>query len=105
MTVGFPIIVLIVIVAVVLLVRQPDPAKRARILRRAGFGVMAFVTAFLGLFVVGETFTDPGGWAAVGLIAAWALPLAGLAVLAWYRPGWAARLFAVLVAAAIGISF
>jgi hypothetical protein len=104
MTVGFPIILLIVIVAAMLLARQPDPAKRARILRRAGFGVMAFVTGLFGLFVVGDTFTDPGGWKAVGLVAAWALPLAALAALAWYRPGWAARLFAVLVAAVVGVS-
>ncbi|HZD00639.1 MAG TPA: hypothetical protein VFA46_10745 [Actinomycetes bacterium] len=104
MTVGFPLIVVIVILAAVLVMRQPDPAKRARILKRTGFGVMAFVTAFFGLFVAGDTFADPGGWTALGLVAAWAIPLAALAAVAWYRPDWAARLFAVLIAAVIGVS-
>lgn len=104
MTVGFPIIAIIVILAVVFLARQPDPQKRARILKRAGFGVMAFITAFLGLFVVGETFTDPGGWKALGLVAAWAVPLAALAGMARYRPWWATCLFTVLIGAVIGAS-
>ena len=76
MTVGFPIIAIIVILAAVFLARQPDPQKRARILRQAGFGMTALTTAFFGLFVVGETFTDPGGWEALGLVAAWAVPSA-----------------------------
>jgi hypothetical protein len=104
MTVGFPVVVVIVILAVVLLVRQPDPLKRARVLKRAGFGVTAFFTAFFGLFVVGETFTDPGGWRALGLVAAWAAPLAVLVALALYRPDWATRLLAVLTAAVVGVS-
>jgi len=104
MSVGFPILVVIVAVAVALVVRQQDPVQRARILRRAGVGVEAFVTELFGLFVAGETVTDPGGGKGVGLVAAWALPLVGLAAVAWYRPDWAARLFAVLVAAVIGVS-
>jgi hypothetical protein len=104
MTVGFPIIAVIVIVAVIFLARQPDPQQRARILKRAGFGVMACIAAFFGLFVVGETFTDPGGWKALGLVAAWAVPLAALAAVAWWRPDWATRLFTVLIAAVIGAS-
>ena len=103
MAVGF-LIILVIILAVVLLARRPDPVQGARILKRIGFGVVAFITALFGLFLAGETFTDPGGWKAIGLIAAWAIPLAALAALAWYRPGWAARLFAVLVAAVIGLS-
>jgi hypothetical protein len=103
MTVGFPIIVVIVILAVMLLVRRRDPMQRARILKRAGFGVMAFITAFFGLFVAGETFTDPGGWKGLGLVAAWVVPLAALAAVAWYWPDWAVGLFAVLVAAVIAV--
>jgi hypothetical protein len=103
-TLGFPVVVVIVILAAALLVRQRDPVTRARILRRAGFGVMAVVTAFFGLFVAAETFADPGGWKALGLVAAWAAPLAALAALAWYRPDWATRLFAVLIAAVIAVS-
>jgi hypothetical protein len=84
--------------------RQPDPAKRAVLLRRAGFGLMALSTFFFGAFVIGDTFTDPGGWKAAGLVAAWAVPLAGLAALSWFRPGWAVYALAVLSAAVIGAS-
>lgn len=98
------VVAVILILAVVLVVRQRGPVQRARILKRVGFGVMAVVTAFFGLFVVGETFTDPGGWKALGLVAAWALPLMLLAAVAWYRPDRAVRLFAVLIAAVIGVS-
>ena len=104
MTVGFPIIVVIVIMVATCLARLPDPQKRARILKRTGFGVMAFITAFFGLFIVGETFTDPGGWQALGLVAAWAVPLTALAAAAWWRPGWAIRLFTVLIGVVIGVS-
>jgi hypothetical protein len=78
--------------------------KRARFLKWAGFTLMALSTFFFGAFVVGETFTDPGGWKAVGLVAAWVVPLAMLAAVAWYRPGWAVRICAVLTAAVIGMS-
>ena len=96
-----PAAIAIVIVA---LVRQPDPVKRARLLRRAGFTWMALFTFFFGAFIVGDTFLDPGGWQAARLVAAWAVPLAGLAALAWYRPGWAIYVFAVLTAAVTGVS-
>ncbi len=84
--------------------RQPDPAKRAVLLRRAAFGLMALSTFFFGAFVIGDTFADPGGWKAAGLVAAWAVPLAGLAALSWLRPGWAVYALAVLSAAVIGVS-
>lgn len=75
----------------VLLVRGRSPARRAHLLRRAGFWLMALNAVLVGLFVIGETVDEPGGWQAVGLIAAWLVPLAVLAVLAWRRPeaaGW-----------------
>lgn len=104
MTIMIPVGVIIVILAVLFLVRQQDMRKRARILKRAGFGFMAFFTVIFGIFVVGETFSDPGGWKALGLVAAWAVPLAALAAVGWYWPDWAARLFDVLIASVIGIS-
>ena len=76
----------------------------ARFLKWAGFTLMVLSTVIAGLFIVGETFTDPGGWKAAGLVAAWAVPLAVLAALAWYRPGWAVLVCAVLAGALIGIS-
>ncbi len=103
MNVGFPVFVVIVVLAFLFFLRQRDPMKRALILKRAGFGVMAFSTAFFGLFVAGDTFTDPGGWEALGLVAAWAVPLAAIAAIAWYRPRWAIRVFAVLIVALIDV--
>jgi hypothetical protein len=47
---------------------------------------------------------DPGGWEAAALIASWAVPLAVLDTFTWYRPAWAVRVFAFLIAAAIGLS-
>jgi len=100
--------VLVVAVAIALMivavVRQPDLGKRAVLLRRAGLGLMALSTLFFGAFIIGDTFADPGGWKAAGLVAAWAVPLAGLTALSWFRPGWAVYVFAVLAAAVIGVS-
>ncbi len=76
----------------------------SRFLRWAGFTVMALSTLIAAIFIVGDTFTAPGGWKAAGLVAAWAVPLAVLVALAWYRPGWAVPVFAVLTAAVIGMS-
>ena len=84
--------------------RQSDPAKRAAFVRRAGFGLMALSAFFFGAFIIGDTFADPGGWKAAGLVSAWAVPLAGLAALSWFRPGWAVYVLAVLSAAVIGVS-
>lgn len=65
---------------------------------------MALSTLLAGAFTVGETFADPGGWKAAGLVASWAVPLLVLAMLAWYRPGWAAPACVVLTVALIGVS-
>lgn len=54
-------------------------------LRYAAFGWMMLVGLFGGAFVAGETFDDPGGWAAVLMVASWLLPLLGLAALALLR--------------------
>ena len=82
-----------------LLLGRGDPVRRATILRRLGFGLIAFETAFFGSFVVGDTLADPGGWQAVGLIAAWVVPLVVLCALAWRRPGVATWVLGALTAA------
>ena len=61
-------------------------------------------TVVFSAFIIGEAFADPGGWKAAGLLAAWAVPLAGLAALSWFRPGRAIYVLAVLMAALIGVS-
>ncbi len=102
----FPLLVIIVIMVLVVVyfARHPDSASRARFLKRAGFGLMAFVTAVFALFVVGETVDDPGGWAAAGLIALWLSPLAGLAALCWYRPSLAGRVLIGLTVMLVAVT-
>jgi hypothetical protein len=79
-------LLLLVVVAVVLFARHAARPERARFLLRAGFGLLALVTGVFLLFLVGETLDDPGGVAAIGLIAVWLLPLLGLVWLARWRP-------------------
>jgi hypothetical protein len=81
-----------------------DPGREARLLRRTAFGAVAASSALIGLFVVGETFADPGGWEAVALVSAWAVPLVVVAVLAWRRPDLGLRVLGALVAAMVVVS-
>ncbi|HUL86053.1 MAG TPA: hypothetical protein VLX89_11150 [Actinomycetota bacterium] len=104
MIVGFPLVVVIALILVVSFVWHRDRASRARFLRRAGFMLMALITFLFGAFIVGETFTDPGGWEAAALVALWAAPLIAGVLVAWYRPDLAVRIFSVLIAVVIGVS-
>ena len=90
------LLVVIVVLAVVFFARHAGGADRARFLRRAGAAVVAVLVGFFLLFVIGETAADPGGWAAVGLIALWLVPLLGLVWLCRWRPDLAAPLLAGL---------
>ena len=106
---GFALLVPIVIglalagVVIGYFVRHPDPGRRARFLQLTGFWLVAGVTGFFGLFVVGETASDPGGWTAVWLIAACVVPLAVCCLLAWRRPDAGTWLLAVLTAALLAV--
>jgi hypothetical protein len=102
--IGFGFVVVILVAGLVFFARHREPTQRARFLRRAGFSLMALFAVFFGLFLVGDTFTDPGGWKALGLVSLWAVPLAAVGAVAWYKPDLAIRLFAVLIAAVIGVS-
>ena len=90
--------VLVVVIVVIAGTRGQEPAATARFLRWAGFGLVVGIAGFFALFVVGETFTDPGGWRAVALVAAWVLPLAVCCVIVWWRPDAGVWLLAVLTA-------
>jgi hypothetical protein len=106
MTLLVPVFVLVVFVpvAVVPLIRHDDQAARALALRRAGLGWMAVFALFFGAFVIGYTVDDPGGWAALLLVASWVVPLVALSWVAWARPQWALPVLGVLLAAAVGYS-
>ena len=94
--------VLAVLAAVPFLVVH-DPVRRGRVLRRAGFGWMLTVGLFGALFIAGETFSDPGGWPAVGMVLAWLVPLALLCWLAWARPRAAEVVLGVLLILVLGV--
>ncbi|HQR26067.1 MAG TPA: hypothetical protein PLP61_03410 [Nocardioides sp.] len=66
---------------------------------------LVVVTMGLGFaFVTGETFDDPGGWAAVGYVLTWAVPLAALLLVVTRWPAWAARWCWVAVLVPIGFA-
>jgi hypothetical protein len=96
-------VVAAVIASVVYVIRTKDPAKRSRFLRKAGLILMGAFSTFLALFIAGDTFTDPGGWVAVGYVALWAVPIALLAALAWFRPSLATIVFAGLIVGMFGL--
>lgn len=74
------------------------------LLKNLGFWLTALAMALAFVFVVGETLDDPGGWAAVGYIAAWAAPLAVLVWLAVRRPGWADPLLLGALVLPVGLA-
>lgn len=58
----------------------------ATVVGRVGcWGLVGFAALF-ALFAAGYAFEDPGGWAAVGMVAAFLVPTALLAVTAWRWP-------------------
>jgi hypothetical protein len=75
-----------VIAVTAFLMRGQGSAAHAMFLRRTGLTFLCVSTLFIGLFVVGKTFADPGGWRAAALTALWLLPMLTLSVPAWYRP-------------------
>ena len=60
------VVAIVIAVAIAAVARQADPVKRAILLRRSGFGLMALSAFVVGAFIIGETFADPGGWKAAG---------------------------------------
>jgi hypothetical protein len=81
--------------------RHRDDPQRA--LKGAALVLAGMFGGFFGLFAIGETFTDPGGWVAVGATAAWLVPLVALSLLAWHRPGWAVPVLVSLLLGLVGV--
>ncbi len=90
--------------AVALLRRHRAPVTLAAFFRGTALAFTVACTAVFGLFLAGDTIADPGGWLAAGLIALWLAPLAALAVLAWWQPGWATATLAVLLAGVVALA-
>jgi hypothetical protein len=49
--------------------------RAAHIITNVAFGLMVAFVVLGSLFVAGYAFDDPGGWAAVGLVALWLVPM------------------------------
>jgi hypothetical protein len=91
-------------VAAVLAGRLRPAAARPRFFRQAGLVLAAGLGLIGGGWFGAEVFADPGGWRATGLVAGVLVPVAGLLLVAWYRPAWATVLCSVLTAALVGLS-
>ncbi len=92
-----PLLVIGSVVAMVLR-RRHGRVEPVAFLRAMALSLAVLFTLFAGLFIVGETADDPGGGAAVALVAAWLVPMIVLVLLAWRWPGVAGVVLGVLVA-------
>ncbi len=72
-------------------------------LQIVALSLMGALGLFIGLFIIGETMSDPGGWRGIGLVALWLVPLLAAVALAWLRPDWAKWLLAVLTVGVTGL--
>jgi hypothetical protein len=81
--------ILIVLVLALWPIALP-PERRARIWLRQGLIWFGVVGGFIMLFIIGETFTDPGGLQAVAMVSMWVIPAGLLSWLALARPAEAA---------------
>ncbi|MDA8262952.1 MAG: hypothetical protein M0Z47_08980 [Actinomycetota bacterium] len=83
--------------------RHDDALGRALALRRVGLGIVLVFATMVGVFMAGEALADPGGWAAVGMICAWTVPLGALTLFAWLRPEPAFRVLRLAAVALIAL--
>jgi hypothetical protein len=73
----------------------------AKVLRYTAFTLMALFGLLGSMFVIGEVFTDPGGWTAVWVTALWLVPLVVLSVLAAGNPEAVTPVFVWVTAALV----
>ncbi len=101
MAVGLSLLIgVLVAFTLVLFASRRWRVVRPRLLRRVGFALTAVLGGIFAVFLVGDTLSDPGGWAGAGLVAAWAIPLVAVGLLAWLRPR-ATTVVSVLLAVAV----
>ena len=80
-----PAILIVLVLALWPLALPPE--RRSRMWRREGLILFGGVGGFVALFIIGETFTDPGGLRAAALVSAWVVPAALLSWLAIVQIG------------------
>jgi hypothetical protein len=61
-------------------------------------------SVLVSIFIIGETFDDPGGWDALVLNLQWIIPLLALLVIAFTNPRFARPLFIVLASVIVGLA-
>lgn len=88
-------------VAAAVLQRRHGRVDGYRLARACALSLAILFAIFAGLFIVGETAEDPGGAAAVVLIASWGAPMAALLALAWWAPRVATWVLSVAVGAVV----
>ena len=76
----------------------------SKVLRLMGFWLVLITMGLAFVFMTGYAVDDPGGWAAVGYVLAWAVPLAALLLAVTRWPGWAARWSWVAVLVPVGFA-
>ena len=97
-------VIAVAVVVAALIMSRPGRISDAGFLKWTGFTIVAASTLVFGAVVIGETIADPGGWKAAGLIAAWVIPLIGLAGMAGCAPEAAARVLPILALTMIATS-
>jgi hypothetical protein len=81
-----------------------DSSRGPKTLRRVALVLACLFSLLAWFFIAGETMSDPGGLRGAGLVALWTAPLAGLAVIAWYRPARATEVLGLFTAALVGLA-
>ena len=74
-----------------------------KILQIVALSLMGAIGLFMGMFIIGETLPDPGGWRGIGLVTLWLVPMVVVAAFAWVRPQWAQWLLVTLTAVVVGL--
>jgi hypothetical protein len=101
----FPLIAAVVMLLIAFFtIRDRDAETRASILKGTAFALLMLSTLFFVMFRTADARHQHDGWAVVGAIAAWAVPLATLVAVAWLWPDLAVWVIAILIAATIGLA-
>lgn len=86
-------------------IRQVGPAPaEGDVLRHVAFWLMLATATVGGLWVIGESLADPGGWPGLALVSTWLAPMVLVSVLAWWRPATAEPVLGTVTAGFVGVS-
>jgi hypothetical protein len=71
------------------------------------FSIWGYLTysVLVSIFIIGETFADPGGWDAVLLNLQWIVPLIALLIIAQTNPRISSFIFIAIASVIVGMAF